>query len=87
MFQVDKESFISALIEIGHDPNYYENICISPIEASSFFNIDMDFFIYALEDGFIEQTPEGEVSLLDAAWVHYCFKCDVEISDQLAVLS
>jgi hypothetical protein len=86
MFQVDRQSFISALIEIGHDPNYYENLSISPSEAASFFNIDIDFFNYALEDGFIEQTSYGEVSLLDAAWVHYCFKCDAEITDQLAVL-
>lgn len=87
MFQVDKDSFISALIEIGHDPIQYEEMSISTSEAALFFNIDMDFFEYALEDGFINQSLDGEVSLLDAAWIHYCFKCDSEISEKLAILS
>ncbi|MEI8025760.1 MAG: hypothetical protein WCI18_05350 [Pseudomonadota bacterium] len=87
MFQVDRQVFISALIEIGHDPLQYEDLTISTNEAALFFNIDMEFFEYALEDGFINQTSDGEVSLLDAAWIHYCFKCDSEISQKLSVLS
>lgn len=87
MFQVDRQVFISALIEIGHDPVQYEDLTISTNEAALFFNIDMDFFEYALEDGFISQSSDGEVSLLDAAWIHYCFKCDTEMSQKLSILS
>ncbi len=86
MFQVDRQVFISALIEIGHDPLQYEELTISTNEAAQFFNIDLDFFEYALEDGFIDQNSDGEVSLLDAAWIHYCFKCENEMSQKLSVL-
>lgn len=87
MLQIDRQSFVEALIELGHDPSYFEGLELSTDEAAAQFGLPKSVIERALEDGEVIQNSTGELSLIDAAWIHYCYKTESDILNRLEKLA
>jgi len=87
MLQIDRQTFLEALIELGHDPIFFEDMELSTTEASIYFGLPEVVFTEAIEDGEILQSLSGDVSLIDAAWLHYCYKSEADIMSKLKRLA
>ena len=87
MFQIDRHSFSNALEEAGHNPQYFQSFTLPPRDAASYFGMDFEFLIQAINFGEILKNPEGNITLLDAAWVHYCFQSEISILRSLEQIS
>jgi hypothetical protein len=79
MYQIDRQSFSFALKEAGHNPDYFHSLNLTPRDAASYFGMDFEFLAEAIKLGEVLKNSDGKISLLDAAWVHYCYQTEISI--------
>lgn len=77
MEQVDREQFIEALCELGHDPKEFSGLEVSVSEAAKIYRVDESFIIEAVQSNRIRASAnasrEVNVNILDLAYHYYCY--------------
>ena len=84
MPQVDKASFQSALIEMGHNPAQYAGKKLSIEGMSALYEIDQDAILDAIELKHIAAHYDFSndtiwVDALDAAHFYYCIRTEANL--------
>lgn len=84
MPQVDKNSFTSALKELGHDPADYSGKKLSIDGMSNLYDIDSELILDAIDTKSIAAHYDYVndtiwVDALDAAHFYYCIKAEANL--------
>jgi hypothetical protein len=87
-YQVSKETFEKALIEMGHDPSQYRGKRLSLSNLCELYEIDEETVIHAIDKHMVSAHYDYKndviwIDALDAAHFYYCTKAKASMYEHL----
>lgn len=87
-YQITKETFERALLEMGHDPSQYKGKRLSLSNLCELYEIDEETVINAIDKHLVSAHYDYKndviwIDALDAAHFYYCTKSKAEMFERL----